>query len=142
MNKIILALVSLMTMTFPVLAQEVASNDSLNMAVEERSPEVFSHDALCSVSVENKTCEVTIRFQSDTYPVEFINGGKTLLRLEAPPEGPIVVVSGIKFKRLPTKKWVREIDGVKYEEQAAGWYYQLDMKNSTGRTILIQEFGD
>ncbi|MEZ4210845.1 MAG: hypothetical protein R3B39_00925 [Candidatus Paceibacterota bacterium] len=107
-----------------VFAQQDVPEDGFGLPVLDSSPQVFSHESICYTDPKEDICEVTIRCQTDVFPVEFIQGEKVLFRLEEMPKDSLVVIQGVKYTPL-----------------ANGWKYQLDLKNPVGRTVLLIQRG-
>lgn len=80
----------------------------------------------CRFNPDGETCVVTIRYVSDLYPVEFIQGGE-VLEAVTDKESCIgfQVVEGVKFEKLP----------------GGGYSYIIEVKNPRGRMYLSRRVG-
>lgn len=123
MKKFIFILPILVAFTVKAQTEDIG----LNMPVPERSPEVFSHDHICRTYPTEGVCEVVIRCKSDVFPIQFIQNNvvlRTIPSIDSIPDG-LAVIKNVKYKELPH-----------------GFYYQLDVKNSVGRTTLMIQRGE
>jgi hypothetical protein len=86
-------------------------SDPRNMVDPGTSAEVSAWQEECQITaaVESGTCAVTVGYQSDYFPVKFIQDGKVLKTIDSL-SGP-VKVEGVKYEILPhgVMKYVLEI---------------------------------
>ena len=105
-----------------------AQMNTVNMVVPGTSVEVTGYEDECSLfGTDDYTCTVTIRYQSDVFPVEFIQNGKVLEAVYEADSASIgfEAIQGVRYKRLPN----------------GGMHYMLEIRNPRGGTFLITTIG-
>ncbi len=101
----------------------------VNMVVPGSSAEISAWQEECrkTDNVAAGTCIVTVGYQSDYFPVEFIQNGKVLERVKSAEAGAIgfEVVPGVKYDALPN----------------GGMKYMLEIRNPRGATFIFKQIG-
>ncbi|MDQ5901522.1 MAG: hypothetical protein QG580_237 [Patescibacteria group bacterium] len=122
---------SIFTITFGLVAgvnaqSETRPPDGFGLPVPGSSAEVSAWEEACKFNTDGETCTVTIRYTSDTYPLEFIQGDKVLdVVYDKDAEIGFQVVEGVVYEKLP----------------GGGYSYVLEIKNPRGRTYIMKRVG-
>lgn len=104
-------------------------SDPRNMLDPGTSAEVSAWQEECrrTDNVEPGTCLVTVGYQSDYFPVLFIQDGEILERVDSPEAGAsgFEAVQGVKYENLP----------------GGGMKYVLEIRNPRGGTFIVTKIG-
>lgn len=123
MKKLILILAVAFGFAAGANAQEVKTVPSPGFGIVDHgtSADVTSWEEACQITdaVERGTCTVTVGYQSDYFPVQFIQDGKVLKTVDSLSGS--VMVEGVKYKILP--------HGV--------MKYVIEVRNPRGATFMV-----
>lgn len=90
------------------------------------SVEVRSVEEHCKVSADEGTCTMSIRYQSEVFPMYFIQGTDTLEKvMSADSSIGFEAIQGVKYKVLPN----------------GGLRYMLEIRNPRGGTYITTTIG-
>lgn len=119
MKKLILIFAAAFGFAYGVSAQD--TSDTRNMLDIGTSAEISAWELRCEITdaVESGTCAVIVRYQSDYFPVRFIQDGKVLKTTNSPSDS--VKVEGVKYEMLPR----------------GGMKYIIEVRNPRGATFLV-----
>lgn len=104
-------------------------SDPRNKIVEGSSAEIQAWQEECrrTDNIEEGTCIVTVKYQSDIFPVLFIQNGVVLERVDSAEAGGtgFEAVQGVRYDPLPN----------------GGMKYMLEIRNPLGATFIFKEIG-